>query len=301
MKNRLVITVSDINGTKSYNVHQFIKKSIKIVVPIFLLIVGGTFWFISTLKTEIYEIKKEKEERIKTLIEKESKLQTQNSLYSMQIKDKITDIDELSSKLDDIEQLIGVKGDDETSLIQRATLAKINTQVKAFMLQVIPSGSPFDETVVSDSYGYRIHPITKQRKFHRGIDLRASMRTPVYVTADGVVRYVQNYDRGGFGKVVMIMHNYGFETIYGHLDLAKVKVGDVVKKGQVIGLSGNSGTSTGPHLHYEIKYASKILNPWSFITWDIKTYETIFQTQRRVEWESLVAMISSHMNKLELQ
>ncbi|MFA7091227.1 MAG: M23 family metallopeptidase [Arcobacteraceae bacterium] len=301
MKNRLVITVSDINGTKSYNVHQFIKKSIKIVVPIILLILGGSFWFISSLKEDIHEIKKEKEEKIRTLIERESKLKAQNSLYSLQIKDKITDIDELSSKLDNIEQLIGVKGDEETSLIQRATLAKISTQVKAFMLQVIPSGSPLNETVVSDSYGYRIHPISKQRKFHRGIDFRAPMRTPVYTTADGVVKYVQNSDRGGFGKVVMIMHNYGFETIYAHLDVSKVKVGEVVKKGQVIGLSGNSGISTGPHLHYEIKYATKILNPWSFVTWDIKDYEAIFQTQRRVEWESLVAMISSHMNKLELQ
>lgn len=301
MKNRLVITVSDINGTKSYNIHQFIKKSIKIVVPIVLLILGGSFWFISTLKQEINEIKREKEERIKILTEKESKLQAQNSLYSLQIKDKITDIDELSSKLDDIEQLIGVKGEEETTLIQRATLAKITMQVKAFMLQVIPSGSPLKETVVSDSYGYRIHPVSKQRKFHRGIDFRAPMRTPVYTTADGVVKYVQNNDRGGFGKVIMIMHNYGFETIYAHLDVSKVKVGDVVKKGQIIGLSGNSGISTGPHLHYEVKYATKILNPWSFVTWDIKSYETIFQTQRRVEWESLVAMISSHMNKLELQ
>ncbi|MGD9553586.1 MAG: M23 family metallopeptidase [Arcobacteraceae bacterium] len=301
MKNRLIITVSDINGTKSYNVHQFIKKSIKFLVPAVLLILGGSFWFISALKEDIHEVKREKEEKIKVLLEKESKLKAQNSLYSLQIKDKIKDIDELSSKLDDIEELIGVKGDDTTTLIQRATLAKMDMQLKAFMLQIIPSGSPLKETIITDAYGYRIHPVSKQRKFHRGIDLRAKMRTPVFSTADGVVKYVQNADRGGFGKVVMVMHNYGFETVYAHLDLAKVKVGDVIKKGQLVGLSGNSGTSTAPHLHYEVKYASKILNPWSFIKWDIKNYESIFQTQRRVEWESLVAMINSHMNKLELQ
>ncbi|MFA7083339.1 MAG: M23 family metallopeptidase [Arcobacteraceae bacterium] len=301
MKNRLIITVSDINGTKSYNVHQFIKRTIGFLIPTILIILGGSFWFITALKEDIHIVKKEKEDKIRGLIEKESKLKVQNSLYSLQIKDKIKDIDELSSKLDDIEELIGVKGEDDTTLIQRATLAKIDMQLKAFMLQIIPSGSPLKSTIITDAYGYRIHPISKQRKFHRGIDLRAQMRTPVYSTADAVVKYVQNSDRGGFGKVVMLMHNYGFETVYAHLDLAKVKVGEVIKKGQLIGLTGNSGISTAPHLHYEIKYATKILNPWSFIKWDIKNYESIFQTQRRVEWESLVAMISSHMNKLELQ
>lgn len=301
MKNRLIITVSDINGTKSYNIHQLIKKTIGFLVPLVLIILGGSFWFITALKNDINVVKKEKEEKIRGLLEKESELKTQNSLYSLQIRDKIKDIDELSSKLDDIEELIGVKGDDTTTLIQRATLAKIDMKLKAFMLQIIPSGSPLKKTIVTDAYGYRIHPISKQRKFHRGIDLRARMKTPVFSTADGVVKYVQNKDRGGFGKAVMVMHNYGFETVYAHLSLAKVKVGEVVKKGQLLGLSGNSGISTAPHLHYEVKYATKILNPWSFIKWDIKNYESIFQSQRRVEWESLVAIINTHMNKLELQ
>lgn len=301
MKNRLIITVSDINGTKSYNVHQFIKKSVKILIPLILLILGGSFWFISTLKDDIDEIKQDKEQKIKVLEERENKLKAQNSMYSMQIKDKIKDIDELGSKLDDIEELIGIKGDDTATLIQRATLARMDMKQKTFMLQIIPSGSPLTDFHVTASYGYRIHPVTKTKKFHRGIDLRAKMRTPVHATADGVVKYVQDRDRGGFGKVVMILHNYGFETVYAHLNRTKVKVGDVIRKGQIIGLSGNSGRSTGPHLHYEIKYATKILNPWHFIKWNIKNYENIFQQQRRVEWESLVAMINGHKNKLEQQ
>jgi murein DD-endopeptidase MepM/ murein hydrolase activator NlpD len=297
MKNRLIITVSDINGTKSYNIHQVIKRSIGIIIPLILLVLGGSFWFITYLKDNIDVVKQEKEEQIKHLLDKEKELKAQNSLYSMQIRDKINDIEELGSKLDEIEELIGIKGDDTTTLIQRVTLAKMDTQLKSFMLNVIPSGTPLKEMVVTDSYGYRIHPVTKQRKFHRGIDLRARMRTPIHATADGVVKYVQNSDRGGYGKVVMILHNYGFETVYAHLHSPKVKVGDVIKKGQVIALSGNSGTSTAPHLHYEVKYASKILNPWHFIKWDLKNYESIFKAQRRVQWESLVAMISMHMNK----
>ncbi|WP_419770493.1 MAG: peptidoglycan DD-metalloendopeptidase family protein [Candidatus Marinarcus sp.] len=301
MKNRLIITVSDINGTKSYNIHQFIKKSVKVIVPLFLVILSGAFWFISALKEDITEIKKEKEYKIRVLEEKESKLKAQNSMYSMQIKDKIKDIDELGSKLDDIEELIGIKGNDTSSLIQRATLARMDTTQKMFMLQIIPSGSPLAEVAVTASFGYRIHPVTHDKKFHRGIDLRAKMRTPVHATADGVVKYILNNDRGGFGRVVMILHNYGFETVYAHLNSIKVKVGDVIRKGQIVGLSGNSGRSTGPHLHYEVKYATKILDPWDFIKWNIKNYEAIFQAQRRVEWESLVAMINSHKNKLAQQ
>ncbi len=301
MKNRLIITVSDINGTKSYNVHQLIKRTIGILVPLIILIITMSFWFISTLRDDIKDITKEKEAQISVLMEQENKLKTQNSFYSMQIQDKIKDIEELSVKLDDIEELIGIDGDDNTTLIQRATLAKIDTQLKTYMLEVIPSGSPLTETHVTAHQGYRVHPVKKVRHHHNGIDLRAKMRTPVFSTADGVVRYVQNKDRGGFGKVVMIAHNYGFETVYAHLHSTKLKVGDVVKKGDQIALSGNTGISTGPHLHYEIKYAQKILNPWSFMQWDLKNYESIFQSQRRVEWESLVALIAKQTNKLEPQ
>ncbi len=301
MKNRLIITVSDINGTKSYNVHQFIKKSIVFLVPIVILILVLSFWFINTLRDDIKDITQEKETQIGILQEQESKLKAQNSLYSMQIKDKIKDIEELSVKLDDIEELIGIDGDDKTTLIQRATLAKIDMQQKAYMLQVIPSGSPLAETHVTAHQGYRIHPVRKTRHHHNGIDLRAKMRTPVFTTADGVVKYVQNKDRGGFGKVIMIAPHYGFETVYAHLDSTKLKVGDVVKKGQQIALSGNTGISTGPHLHYEVKYAQKVLNPWSFMKWDLKNYESIFEAQRRVEWESLVELIANQMNKLQPQ
>uniref|UniRef100_UPI003D0E2FC2 M23 family metallopeptidase n=1 Tax=Arcobacter sp. TaxID=1872629 RepID=UPI003D0E2FC2 len=258
-------------------------------------VIAGAFWFISFLTTEINEIKEKKEQEISILTEKEKKLQAQNLFYSMQIKGKVQDIEELSSKLDTIEEIVGLKRDSNEQIsITKATLTKITPAQKMYMLSTIPNGKPLEQIRVSASFGYRIHPVTHERKFHRGIDLRAHLKTPVYATADGVVRYVQSRDSGDFGRVIIIAHNFGFETVYAHLKQTKVKLGDVIKKNQVIGMTGNSGRSTGPHLHYEVRYASMVLNPRDFINWDLKKYESIFAKQRRVKWEYLVKLIKEH-------
>ncbi len=298
MKNRLVITVSDVNSTKSYNVHQLVKKVILFVIIAAILVIGGAFYFINFLSEEMDDLKAEKEKEIQYLIEKEKKLQAQNLFYSMQIKGKVQDIEELSSKLDSIEEIIGVKTDDTKDEITRATLAKITSAQKMYMLTTIPNGSPLQSTVTKSKFGYRIHPVTKKKKFHRGIDLKAKRKTPVYSTADGVVRFVQPYNKGDFGRVIIIAHNFGFETVYAHLNKTKVKIGDIIRRNQLIGYSGNSGRSTGPHLHYEIRYASKVLNPKDFMQWNLKTYEKIFEKQRRVQWEYLVKLIKDQ-HKLE--
>ncbi|AXH08863.1 peptidase [Malaciobacter halophilus] len=301
MKNRLIITVSDVNGTKSYNIHQLVRKFFVIFLVVALLVLGMSFWLISYLNEEITEVKQTKEQQIATLEQKEKELLAQNSFYSKQIKGKVDDIEELSSKLDHLEEIIGIKKDDDTGLIKRATLATMTTVKKVFMLKTIPNGSPLKETTITSSYGYRVHPITKKRKFHRGIDFRARMRTKVYATADGIVSYVQSRDRGGFGRVVKIMHGYGFQTVYAHLNKTEVKLGQVVRKGDLLGLSGNSGRSSGPHLHYEIRYGVKIINPYYFVKWNMKNYEMIFKKQRRIPWESLVKLINEHNKIVEQQ
>lgn len=299
MKNRLIITVSDVNSTKSYNIHQLVRKIAFFVIIAAVIVIGGAFYFISFLSSEMDELQDEKAKEIQYLTEKEKKLQAQNLFYSMQIKGKVQDIEELSSKLDSIEEIIGLKKHDEKmDAITRAALAKISSSQKMYMLTTIPNGAPMTQMKTTASFGYRIHPVTKRKKFHRGIDLRAKMRTPIYATADGVVRYVQSRNKGDFGRVIIIAHNFGFETVYAHMNKTKVKIGDVVKKNQLIGLTGNSGRSTGPHLHYEVRYASKVLNPRDFIKWDLKTYETIFEKQRRVQWEYLVKLIKEQ-HKLE--
>lgn len=295
MKNRLIITVSDVNGTKSYNIHQLVKKLAIIITIIVIVLIGGSIWIINYLNVKMDKLKITKEKEIEILTLKENELITQNKLYTLKIKDKVKDIDELSSKLDDIEEIIGLKVEEESDPITRAKLAEINSVLRMYMLMLIPNGSPLEGiSKTTSKFGYRIHPVTKKRQFHRGIDLKAAMRTSVYATADGIVKFVQPKNKGAFGRVIIISHNYGFETVYAHLQKTKVKVGDIIRKGDLIALSGNSGKSTGPHLHYEIKYASKVLDPKNFIKWDLKNYESIFNKERRIQWESLVNLINLH-------
>lgn len=292
MKDRLTISISDVHRTKSYTITQLVKKLFFWLLAFIIIFIIGSVFVVNILNDKLAEVKNKKEQEIRLLTEKEQKLLTQNRLYNLQIQDKVQDIKELSDKLDDIEEIIGIKKDDKHTLIQRATLAKITSSEKKYMFQTIPNGSPLKKTQITGKYGFRIHPVTKKRKFHQGIDLRAKSRTRVYATADGVVRYVQNKNKGNWGRTVIISHNFGFETVYAHLNKSKVKVGDVIQKGDIIALSGNSGRTTGPHLHYEVRYASRILNPKEFMSWNMKNYENIFKNQRRVKWDSLVNLIS---------
>jgi len=301
VKNRLIITVSDVKGTKSYNIHQIVTKLIFIITITAIIVIGGSFWFIDSLNNKMDTLKKAKEKEIAKLIKKEKILVTQNKLHSLEIQDKIKDIEALSSKLDDIEEIIGIKNQPDTPALSRATIAKMTSLERMYMLQVIPNGYPLrNKIVITDKFGYRMHPVLKKRKFHRGLDFRAKMKTPIYATADGVVRYVQTRNKGSFGRLIIISHNFGFETVYAHLRKTKVKIGDVVNKGDIIGLSGNSGRSTGPHLHYEVKYASMSLNPIYFTKWNLKNYEYIFNKARRVKWDSLLNQIKKH-RKLQVQ
>ncbi len=104
--------------------------------------------------------------------------------------------------------------------------------------------------VISSGYGLRVHPILNELLFHQGLDIANEVGTPIYATADGVVRHV-GYDPT-YGKRIYITHSDGYETQYAHLYSYKVQEGDVVRKGQIIALMGDSGMSTGPHLHYEV-------------------------------------------------
>ncbi|HEY9166966.1 MAG TPA: M23 family metallopeptidase [Candidatus Kryptonia bacterium] len=126
----------------------------------------------------------------------------------------------------------------------------------------IPAIDPIRGGVETDGFGYRFHPILRMRIMHEGIDLVADIGTPVHVTGDGVVSYIGQ--RGGYGSVIEIDHGFGYSTLYGHLSKPLVRDGQKVKRGQVIALSGNSGLSTGPHLHYEVLKNGVHVDPNSY-------------------------------------
>ena len=116
---------------------------------------------------------------------------------------------------------------------------------------------------VSSGFGRRISPFTGKDTLHGGVDITAPMRTPVIATAAGTVTFAGN--EAGLGNTASILHGYGMRSIYGHMDKLKVKTGQNVKRGDILGWVGNTGLSTGPHLHYEIEVSGATVDPLKYI------------------------------------
>lgn len=121
---------------------------------------------------------------------------------------------------------------------------------------------------VASGFGYRIDPIYKTPRFHAGLDFTAPQGTPIYATANGVARVAGNTGNG-YGNHVVIDHGYGYETLYGHMLKVKVKVGERVGRGEVIGYVGSTGKSTGPHCHYEVHKSGTKIDPVYFFYNDL--------------------------------
>ena len=130
-------------------------------------------------------------------------------------------------------------------------------------LQQLPLARPMN-TRITSRYGVRIDPINHRKAFHAGIDFRGRTGDKVHATGDGIVRR-SSYNHGGFGNCIVIDHSKGYQTLYAHLSKRLVKVGDRVNRGQVIGLVGNTGRSTGSHLHYEVHHNKKTIDPMKFL------------------------------------
>jgi len=152
--------------------------------------------------------------------------------------------------------------------LQRSSLDTIFTLAKQReeKLASIPSIKPVQENMLKrrmrhmSGYGLRIHPVHKVNKFHKGIDFTAPKGTAIQATGKGVVKRVQKR-KIGYGNNVIIDHGFGYTTMYAHMDKISVKKGERVTKGQQIGTIGSTGTSTAPHLHYEVRINDKPVNP----------------------------------------
>ena len=152
---------------------------------------------------------------------------------------------------------------------------------KAEMLASIPAIQPVSNKElkhIASGFGYRTHPIYKIQHFHTGLDFTANIGTEIYATGDGTVIAVEN-ENTGYGRHVIVQHGYGYQTLYGHMSRFNARVGQKVKRGDVIGFVGNTGTSTGPHLHYEVIKNNQKINPVNFFYNDLSPaeYETMIQ------------------------
>ncbi len=150
-------------------------------------------------------------------------------------------------------------------------LAKNKEQMVASLPAIQPVSNK-ELNRLASGFGLRIHPIYKVRKMHTGVDFSAPRGTPIYATGDGVVSVAVS-NLGGYGREVQINHGYGYVTLYAHLDNFTVKSGQHVKRGQCIGYVGSTGTSTAPHLHYEVIHNGQKVNPIHFFFNDLKPAE----------------------------
>lgn len=156
---------------------------------------------------------------------------------------------------------------------------------KEDMLASIPAVQPVsnkDLTRMASGYGMRIHPVYKQPMMHYGMDFSAEKGTEIYVTGNGKVKEVKY--QSGFGKHIVVDHGYGYETVYAHLSDYNVRRGQQVLRGEVLGYVGTTGTSTAPHLHYEVHRNGAPVNPANYYFNDLspEEYEIMLQISSQV-------------------
>jgi len=290
VKNKFTVTISDVHGSRHFLLHQIIKKFLLyFTLFVALVILVGSF-VILFLMHEVSSLEAKKE----SAFQERNVLLAQNESLQEEISEKSKEYEAIRDKISNVEELIGLRVNDEDNLDTRLEEIDLAALQQKTFFDNIPSGDVMAYSEFSSRFGWRENPILKRKEFHAGTDLRAPIGTPVLAPADGVVKFVQYNQNSGYGNVVSLSHNYGFESYYAHLlNKPIVKEGQFVKKGDVIAYSGNSGMSTGPHLHYEIKFIGRLLDPESFLRWKGANFKEIFQKEKRVTWESLIKLISS--------
>ena len=301
MRRKLVLTLTTRHGSRQIFLHQLLAY----LLLTFVLLSGLSFFVSNWLLVKTHDDLTDLERDHQDLNEQYQMLLGTQQLYISELDElgsSLTDLSaerarlmeenqEIGATLSTLETRLGLLQEPAgMSLEQRLELSRMAARQRLFLLHSIPNGVPITAERINDSYGMRMHPVLKTRKMHNGMDFKAERGTPVYATADGVVEYAGYRKGSGFGNLVVLQHNFGFKTYYAHLQKVLVKSGTFVHKGQQIALSGNSGRSTGAHLHYEVRFMYRPLNPGPFLQWGLDNFNALFTEVEEVPWESLSAM-----------
>ena len=150
---------------------------------------------------------------------------------------------------------------------------------------------------LSSVYGYRSDPMSGRRAMHKGVDFAMKPGNPVYATGDGVVESV-SFEFFGYGNSLLIDHGFGYKTRYAHMKSIGVVEGMKVKRGECVGQSGNSGKSSGPHLHYEVIYKGNPVNPYNFYDLDMTPEEYATMVQSSADASERITLHPSHQKKI---
>ena len=286
---------------KSYKSKLFVYFSLS-VITFSSLLFGGYFYLLSltgslntvnALKNENRELAK----KLSTLVNKYESVDNQLDLlvkydYQLRLASNLTPISNeekmlgmgggyFDNSIDYLSTTAGKQLKEALAFVDKLT-RKIEFEKSNFLeiaeklkeneklYEAIPAIKPADGIALHD-FGMRVHPILKKRRMHAGIDILSNWKTPVHVTGNGKVDFVGH--KGGYGLCVQVNHGFGYTTLYAHLSKSLVRKGQNLKRGDQIALTGNSGLSTGPHLHYEVRHNGTILNPGNFFFDDIDYFQ----------------------------
>jgi len=298
MKDRTIVTISTVHGTRDFHLGKWIRVGLKSTVALILAVLVVTTGLINYLTNEV-DYFKYQEETLLTQSVSQQKALKQLELQKQDLEHDLVQSDgrllSVSNRLSDLEVFLGVNRDETVDLESRLNVAALNSAVRVKLLQQLPNGSPVKGHKISSGFGVRTHPITGKKRKHRGIDFLVNTGTRIYATADGVIETVRPSNKGS-GNFLKVQHAFGFTTSFSHLKSFKVKSGDFVEKGDLIALSGNTGLSSGPHLHYEVRFVGRALNPRAFVNWKLDSYESIFKKETGIKWEFLVKKVEQRVS-----
>jgi len=304
MRHNYRITITNCRQARHFTMTQLMRKMALaaggLMITTFLgcvLVIFALSGRIGTLDTRLNALKSEKEA---VQAENEQLMARQDALNA-QVEARAAELIALTDDLEQLETLVGIESPPALPVAERISVASHTAFEKRLMLNSIPSGSPIEKARVTSRYGMREHPVVEGTRLHGGVDFRAGIGTPVAATADGVVEFAGDNPGSGMGRMVKVVHNYGFSTIYAHLSEVDVEVGQYVTQGESIGRSGNSGLSSAPHLHYEVRYLERRLDPKSFMDWSFERYTTVFEQEERVQWQSLARTVRNKVRAMDRQ
>lgn len=289
LKNKFTITISDINGSRHFYLNQIIKKIVLYIIAFVFLFLISSGFYIKYLDSKVDALDGKREE----LLKKSKELETLNMTMQQSLDEKAAQYAVIEDKIASFEEALGLENENNLTISARLENLNLTNDQQQGILNQIPNGWPITNKGVTGKFGWREHPILKRKEFHPGIDLAASIGTPIYAPASGVVEF-SGYSNNGYGYNVILLHNFGFKSVFAHMTRKDVvKAGDFVNKGDLIGYTGNTGLSTGPHLHYEVRFINKTLEPLYFLNLKRKNMNEFFNQERRIPWQSLIKAVSA--------
>jgi len=302
MRHHYRITITDFRAAKHYTLSQLMWRVVLSGAGVIATVFLGSLLVIQLMSGRIDRLNGDIEDLRAQNLEAEQRndeLLAHQAELNRQVDARARELIALTDDLEQLESLIGVDAPQTLPVAERISVASHTALERRLLLTSIPSGYPLAETRVTSGYGMRDHPVDEGTRLHGGVDLRASRGTAILATADGVVEWSGPNPGSGMGTMIKLVHNYGFTTYYAHLDQVDVRVGEYVREGQPIGRSGNTGLSAAPHLHYEVRYLGRRLDPRPFLDWSLDRYDLVFDEEERVQWESLAETVRSKVRVLD--